>query len=54
MVVLEDWDRARARGVHIHGELAGYGLCTDAGHITRPSVEGQVRLGRGLGARERR
>ena len=42
MVVLEPWDRARARGVTIHGELIGYGLFTDAGHITRPSVEGQA------------
>ena len=42
MVVLEPWDRAVARGVTIHGELIGYGLSTDAGHITRPSVEGQA------------
>ncbi|WP_029524325.1 beta-ketoacyl-[acyl-carrier-protein] synthase family protein [Polaromonas glacialis] len=42
MLVLEPWDRALARGATIHGELAGYGLCTDAGHITRPSVEGQA------------
>jgi 3-oxoacyl-[acyl-carrier-protein] synthase II len=41
MVVLEDLDRARARGAHVYGEMAGYGLCTDSGHITRPSVEGQ-------------
>ena len=42
MVVLEPWDRAVARGVTIHGEMIGYGLFTDAGHITRPSVEGQA------------
>ena len=42
MLVLEPWDRAVARGAFIHGELAGYGLCTDTGHITRPSVEGQA------------
>ncbi len=42
MVVLEPWDRAVARGATIHGELIGYGLFTDAGHITRPSVEGQA------------
>jgi len=42
MLVLESWDAALARGACIHGEVAGYGLCTDAGHITRPSVTGQA------------
>ncbi len=42
MVVLEDWDRAKARGAHVLAEVAGYGLCTDATHITRPSVAGQA------------
>jgi 3-oxoacyl-[acyl-carrier-protein] synthase II len=42
MLVLEDWDRAIARGVRPRAELAGYGLATDGGHITRPSVEGQA------------
>jgi 3-oxoacyl-[acyl-carrier-protein] synthase II len=42
LVVLESWDRALARGATIHGELLGYGLTTDAGHIARPSVEGQA------------
>lgn len=42
MLVLEDWARAAARGASIYGELAGYGLATDTGHITRPSVEGQA------------
>lgn len=42
MLVLEPWERALARGAAIHGELIGYGLFTDAGHITRPSVEGQA------------
>jgi len=42
MLVLEPWDLAVARGVFIHGELLGYGLCTDAGHITKPSAEGQA------------
>jgi 3-oxoacyl-(acyl-carrier-protein) synthase len=42
MVVLESWDRAVGRGAPIYGELTGYGLNTDVGHITRPSVEGQA------------
>jgi len=41
-VILEDWDHARERGARIRVELAGYGLCTDASHITRPTVEGQA------------
>ncbi|MEO7337812.1 MAG: beta-ketoacyl-[acyl-carrier-protein] synthase family protein [Caldimonas sp.] len=42
MLVLEAWDLALERGATIHGEVLGYGLVTDAGHITRPSVEGQA------------
>jgi 3-oxoacyl-[acyl-carrier-protein] synthase II len=42
MVVLEPWDRAVARGAPILGELLGYGLATDIGHITRPSIGGQA------------
>jgi beta-ketoacyl-acyl-carrier-protein synthase II len=43
MVMLEERDRALARGATILAEVAGYGLTTDASHITRPSVEGQAR-----------
>jgi 3-oxoacyl-(acyl-carrier-protein) synthase len=42
MLILEPWDHALVRGAPIHGELLGYGLATDAGHITRPSVDGQA------------
>jgi len=42
LLVLEPWERARARGAAIHGELLGYGLSTDTGHITRPGVDGQA------------
>ncbi len=42
ILVLEEWAHAIARGVHIHGELIGYGLMTDVAHITRPSVAGQA------------
>jgi 3-oxoacyl-(acyl-carrier-protein) synthase len=41
MLVLESRDRAVARGATILAGIAGYGLVTDAAHITRPSVEGQ-------------
>ena len=42
IVVLEDFDHATRRGATILGEIAGYGLTTDATHITRPSIEGQA------------
>lgn len=42
IVVLEDWERAIKRGATIHGELIGYGVVTDASHITRPTVTGQA------------
>ena len=38
-----DAERARARGANILGLLVGYGLATDAAHVTRPSVDGQAR-----------
>ena len=42
MLVLEPLDSAIERGAFIHGEVIGYGLSTDASHITRPSVVGQT------------
>jgi 3-oxoacyl-[acyl-carrier-protein] synthase II len=42
MIALEDWECAMRRGATILGEIAGYGFANDCGHITRPSVEGQV------------
>jgi nodulation protein E len=43
MVVLEDWERARARGATILGEIVGFGMSSDAHHITQPCVEGPVK-----------
>ena len=42
MVMLEPWDRAVGRSAPIYGEITGYGLTTDTGHITRPSIDGQA------------
>ncbi len=39
-VVLEDWDRAVARGATIYAELAGAASTADAHHITAPSPDG--------------
>lgn len=43
VVILEDWDRAIARGANILAELVGYGSGNDCEHITQPSVAGQSR-----------
>jgi 3-oxoacyl-[acyl-carrier-protein] synthase II len=41
-VVLEEFDRAEARGANIYAELAGYGVSTDSSHMTQPSEAGQA------------
>jgi 3-oxoacyl-[acyl-carrier-protein] synthase II len=43
MVVLEEMERAVRRGAPIYAELIGYNSTSDAGHISRPSLEGQAR-----------
>lgn len=43
LVVLEPLDTARDRGAHIYCELAGFGMSSDAHHITQPSVSGAAR-----------
>ena len=43
MVVLEDLQRARARGAHIWGEIVGYAANSDGHDMVAPSGEGAVR-----------
>ena len=43
MLVLEDYDHARARGARIHAELVGYGVTSDGVDMVAPSGEGAVR-----------
>ncbi len=43
MLVLEEYEHAKARGATIHAELVGYGVTSDGADMVAPSGEGAVR-----------
>lgn len=43
LVVLEELERAKARGAKIYGELVGYGATSDGADMVQPSGEGAIR-----------
>jgi nodulation protein E len=43
MMILEPLDAAKSRGARIYAEICGFGMTSDAHHLTQPTVEGPTR-----------
>jgi nodulation protein E len=43
MMILEPLDAAKARGARIYAEICGFGMTSDAHHLTQPTTEGPAR-----------
>jgi nodulation protein E len=47
MLILEPLDAANARGAKVYAEICGFGMTSDAHHLTQPTVDGPARAMRG-------
>jgi nodulation protein E len=47
MMILEPLETAKARGARVYAEICGFGMTSDAHHLTQPTVDGPARAMRG-------